>query len=203
MSWFIRNTASDGVHVTFDDGPVPGCTDRVLDLLDEKGAKATFFVVVEKARHERALLERMRRAGHAVGSHSLDHRYGNFFASRRRLAEWVRRAHDELGMLWGETPVGFRSPAGVRTPPLRDVLGTLGIPLVLWDVRFYDAVWPWGPGRARRAARRLAPGSIVLLHDSHRGESADRFLGTLDLFLNTSALPARPLSADLLRSAPA
>lgn len=203
LSPLVRRTTSPGVHLTFDDGPVAGCTERVLDLLDRHGAKATFFVVVQKARREKALLERMRRSGHAVGNHSLDHTYSPFFAPRRRLREWIFEAQEELRALWGEEPVGFRPPAGVCTPPLRDVLCHLDIPLILWDRRFFDAVFPWGKGRAGRAAARVDPGSIVLLHDSHRGLRADRFLESLDLFLTRMGHPALPLSPSLIPPAAA
>lgn len=179
VSGVVRRVPGPFVHLTFDDGPVPGSTERVLDALARHGARATFFVVVERARRERALLERIRREGHGVGNHSLDHRYGPFFRSEAFLKSWIRSAHEELAAMIGEDPIGFRSPAGVRTPPLHRALGALGIPLVHWNVRFFDTVFPWGVRRAEAAGRRVGAGSIVLLHDA----PVARNVGALEGFL--------------------
>jgi hypothetical protein len=67
------------IYLTFDDGPCLGCTDKVLDLLHEYEVKATFFVIVEKAEDNLDIISRMKKEGHAIGNHSLDHSYSNFF----------------------------------------------------------------------------------------------------------------------------
>ena len=80
--------------------------------------------------------------------------------------------------------MGFRSPAGVETPPLWDTLKELDMPLIHWDVRFFDAVWPWTPRKAEKSLHRLRSGSIILLHDRQKPANEDLFLDTLDLYID-------------------
>lgn len=182
------------VYLTFDDGPDPGCTPAVLDCLEKHGAHATFFLVAEKARASRygGLGARLAHAGHAIGNHSLDHRYGPFFSSKKRMLDWIAQADTQLTALFGRAPVAFRSPAGVRTPPLNWALKRLGIPLVHWSVRFYDTRFGFPRNTATSKADRLATGDIILLHDTHAGGRRTEFLHSLDLFLRTAR--ARGLS---------
>lgn len=179
----IRRLDTGALHLTFDDGPHPEFTPRILEALARHGAKATFFVVAERALRERRLVDAIRGAGHAIGNHSLDHTFGAFFAPKERLRDWIAESEARLRDLLGEPTVGFRSPAGVRTPPLRWALGELGLPLVHWNVRFYDTRLPWREAPALASLARTAPGSIVLLHDTHEGTRAERFLSTLDAYL--------------------
>lgn len=152
--------------LTFDDGPHPEFTPRILDCLSESGGKATFFVVGTRAREHPALIDRIVKEGHAVGDHSWDHGYRYFFRSERALESWIRRSQGELSSRLGRCSVGFRPPAGVVTPPLVRVLGQLEIPLILWSRRYFDTQIPFTPRRATRAAGKLVAGDIVLLHDT-------------------------------------
>ena len=67
------------IFLSFDDGPFEGCTDKVLDLLEKHDAKVTFFVVAQRAKQNKHLIDRMINEGHAIGNHSLDHSYSKFF----------------------------------------------------------------------------------------------------------------------------
>jgi peptidoglycan/xylan/chitin deacetylase (PgdA/CDA1 family) len=164
------------VHFTFDDGPRPGVTDRVLDELDRRGARATFFVVgrqLERPR-QRALLEEMVRRGHTVGAHGYDH------TDLRTLS--VSALHQQLDRtealfveILGDRPYLFRPPYGGRNAQVDAVLAEREYATVLWNVTAADA-------HARDASEVLAafresldgqerhrsgPGSVVLLHDTH------------------------------------
>ncbi len=191
----IRTNGPPTVHLTFDDGPHPVATPRVLDCLRVHEARATFFVVAEQALGEPALLARMRAEGHALGNHSLDHRYGAFFGGRARMRDWVERSERALTQAWGEPPVGFRPPVGIRTPELAAVLRELNLPMVLWNERFYDRARRWTRARASESARRLEAGSIVLLHDTNGVD--DDFLGTLAFYLE--ALKARGFALEAIQ----
>lgn len=181
----IRKLSSEphSVYLTFDDGPDPVGTPRVLDILAQQGVKATFYLVAEKARANRDLLMRIRAEGHAIGNHSWDHRYRNYFRGPDHLERWMKRASDEFESL-GVGPVsGFRPPAGVITPALIKAARRLNLPLVLWNERFYDAVLPWTFAKASESAKRLKPGSIVLLHDRQSPAQADRFCQILSSYI--------------------
>src|SRR5262245_35293244 len=89
-------TPSD-FFLTFDDGPDPVGTRRVLDVLAKHKALATFFVIAEKA--DPQIIARILDAGHAIGNHSLDHKFRYFFAPTRRLENWIIRSESALAAL--------------------------------------------------------------------------------------------------------
>lgn len=174
------------LYLTFDDGPEPGATEAVLDRLCALQAPATFFLVAEKARQAPALARRIRSLGHGIGNHSLDHRYRPFFQGRSRMLQWISASESLLSDILGESPAGFRPPAGIRTPELAFALARLRLPLVLWDLRFFDAVLPWRETRALRSITRLRSGSIVLLHDRQPPHRLAGFLQVLTAFIGAA-----------------
>ena len=178
------------IYLTFDDGPDPVSTPAVLDVLAKHGAIATFFLVGKKAVAHPELTQRLMAEGHAIGNHSWDHRYRNFFRGTQALKDWIQRAENGLRKL-GADPIGFRPPAGVLTPHVKRAARELDLPIVLWNERFYDAVWPWTKSRAIRSAKKLTGGSIVLLHDRQSPARLNEFCSTLDTYL--ACLKARGL----------
>src|SRR6185503_6150463 len=119
--------------------PDPEGTPQVLQMLAQNGAHATFFLVADRAAQHPDLVATIREQGHAIGNHSLDHRYGVFFKGRQAMLSWVQKAEQTFAAL-GCTTVGFRPPVGVRTPELYWALHKLGLPMVLWRRRFFDKV---------------------------------------------------------------
>ncbi len=187
MSRFYRMVPSapgKTIYLSFDDGPHPSCTPEVLKLLASRGASATFFVVAERAASVRGLAREIAAEGHALGNHSLDHRFRNFFSSKETMRAWIAASETALSALLGEAPIGFRSPAGVRTPPLRWALSELKLPLIHWHKRFYDTSFGWPAKRALRSLASTPSGSIVLLHDTHEGLRKAEFLATLAAYLD-------------------
>ncbi len=171
------------LFLTFDDGPNSIVTPQVLDLLRKHGAKATFFLVAKRAEAELSITRRIVEEGHGIGNHSLDHQFRSFFASRKTLQAWIEASEALLLKITGAPSLGFRSPAGVRTPPLRSVLSRLKIPLIHWSSRFYDTQREWTVPKAERALSSAFDGQIVLLHDVCRGQGDSDFLATLDHYL--------------------
>ena len=170
------------LYLTFDDGPDSVGTPLVLEVLRQHQVPATFFLVAEKAQSEKDLLEKIRRGGHAIGNHSLDHGYRSFFLGQTVMLEWIQKAETVFKNL-GIEPVGFRPPAGIRTPELHRALSKLGIPLVLWDERFYDTRFSWTIERANRSLARINPGAIILLHDRQKAARVIEFTETLSFFI--------------------
>ena len=184
------------VFLTFDDGPNESFTPRLLSFLAEREVTATFFLVAERARRFPALALALASSGHALGNHSLDHRYSHFFRSSDHLRGWIEASQRELTELTGREPVAFRSPAGVRTPELARALERCRLPLVHWSYRCFDTVFPLTEKKARKASGRLQAGDIVLLHDiPHR--RPEEFLQALDLLVRE--LRARGLEPSALR----
>jgi peptidoglycan/xylan/chitin deacetylase (PgdA/CDA1 family) len=161
-----------GVALTFDDGPDPEVTPRVLDLLDAHQARASFFVIGERAAAHPALIREMLRRGHAVENHS--HRHGALFAARGPLALWreVEAAQCAIAAAGGVAPRFFRAPMGLRSPLLDPVLAMHGLSLVSWSRRGHDALRR-APGPVlARLTRGVAARDILLLHDGNSARDA-------------------------------
>ena len=161
------------VALTFDDGPDPATTPRVLDLLAEAGVSASFFCIGVRARRHPLLVRRIVAAGHRVENHSLTHPNHFAFLAGAALRREVQEAQDILAEITGIAPGWFRAPMGFRGPPLHHALARAGLGLAAWNRRGYDTQCR-DPGRVLgRLQRRLAAGDVLLLHDGHCASAAD------------------------------
>lgn len=189
------------VYLTFDDGPLSPTTEQTLLVLGTLKVHATFFCIARRAQENAQLFRQIVANGHAIGNHSLDHNYRNFFKNESSLIKWITEAEQTMVQLSGQQTVGFRSPAGVITPPLRRALGKLNMPLVHWNMRFYDTVLSFTKDKATRAAQQIDSGSIILLHDSQSHKCCKQFLMSLETFITLvrkRGLSFAPLSRELL-----
>ena len=156
----------DAVALTFDDGPHPQGTPAVLALLERHGARATFFLVGEQIVRDRALAREIVDAGHEVALHG----YRHLLLLRRRtgaVAADFDRALAVVEDATGVSPTLYRPPYGVLSTGALDELRRRGWRPLLWSRWGRD--WErraTAQTIARRATRRLAPGDVVLLHDS-------------------------------------
>jgi peptidoglycan/xylan/chitin deacetylase (PgdA/CDA1 family) len=153
------------VALTFDDGPDPQVTMRVLDLLDGAGARATFFCIGRRAEAYRDVTAEIARRGHRVENHS--HTHPHLFACYPwgAMRREIERAQETIADTVGRRPRLFRAPAGFRNPLLDGVLHRNGLRLVSWTRRGFDAIGGHPDAIARRLLRGLAEGDILLLHD--------------------------------------
>jgi peptidoglycan/xylan/chitin deacetylase (PgdA/CDA1 family) len=153
------------VALTFDDGPDPEVTPRVLDLLAASGARATFFCIGRRARAHPELVAEIVRRGHRVENHTWSH--PNAFACyppgaiRRELL----RAQEALAETAGRLPRYFRAPAGIHNVFLDPLLHAQSLVLVSWTRRGFDTVERRPERVAGRLLRGLAGGDVLLLHD--------------------------------------
>ena len=165
-------TSRGAVAITIDDGPDPEVTTRVLDLLDEHRATATFFCIGERVLRHPALARSIVTRGHEIGNHS--HRHVAYFSllGPRALTEEIERAQRAIGEATGELARFFRAPAGLRNPFLEPVLVRADLQLASWTHRGFDTLNGSADAVLRRLTRRLGAGDILLLHDGHAARTA-------------------------------
>jgi peptidoglycan-N-acetylglucosamine deacetylase len=193
------------IALTFDDGPDADVTPRVLDLLDEAGARATFFCVGVRARAHPHLVREIAARGHAVENHAFEHSRAMGFYGVGRLVRDIGDAQKTLADITGSAPKFFRPPFGIRTPLTEPALARLGLRCVAWNVRSLDSVDSNADRVGARVVRRLTPGAIVLMHDGLEGRrrsataGAPSVIGALPLVLAT--LRERAWRSVTLRSA--
>ena len=160
-----RHAARGEIALTFDDGPDPEATPEVLEILDRRGAKATFFCVGRRAEAHAELVAEIVRRGHRVENHSHEHSNGFALMGPGTMGRDIDRAQEILTRCSGAAPVFFRAPAGIRNPWLHGVLATRGLYLASWTRRGFDTVTR-NPARiVKRLTRGLAGGDVILLHD--------------------------------------
>jgi peptidoglycan/xylan/chitin deacetylase (PgdA/CDA1 family) len=163
------------VALTFDDGPDPDVTPRVLDLLDAHGARASFFCVGRDAAAHPAIVRDIVRRGHSVENHTQTHPYSFAAHPPAALRRQVAQCQAALEAAAGRTPRFFRAPIGLRSPLLEPVLAGMGLTLASWSRRGLDTLQRDPARVARRLIGGLQAGDIVLLHD---GSSARTQGGT-------------------------
>lgn len=153
------------ILLTFDDGPDPDVTPRVLDVLDRHGHKAIFFLIGAKAEAHPEIVREIVRRGHIVGNHTYAHSpWANFLGARHLVAD-IERTDAAIERACGVRPSLFRPPLGVSPHFLRRVVRRTGHAVVGWSVRSLDTKGEPQEVVLRRIGRKLRPGAIVLLHD--------------------------------------
>ncbi len=163
-------TGRRALALTFDDGPEPPYTERILDVLGEFGVKATFFVVGAQVLRHPELARRILDEGHLLGNHT--HSHPNLLlrvpsAAREELA----LASASIERITGIWPQWFRPPFGFRYPWNVTQAARLGQATVTWSLNPRDFEQPPADVLTRRVVRNARNGDIVLLHDGMRDQS--------------------------------
>lgn len=163
-----RHATCDALYLTFDDGPHPFYTPKLLDLLAEHNAKATFFVVGEHAKAYPELLKRMSEEGHAIGIHHMHHR-SSWTMTPQALREEITQCARVIETITGRAPQLYRPPWGHFNAASMKVSP---YPFVLWSHIFGD--WKVSQNHLSRLLEEDIPnGSILLLHDHDGTLGAD------------------------------
>lgn len=157
---------SDGkrVSLTFDDGPNPDATPRVLDALAKHGVKATFFVLGAHAERWPELVHRVLEEGHQIGNHGYFHRKLHLKSPAYVKRDIIlgKRAIERAG---GPPPRFFRAPHGFRSPWVTAIARSLGERTIGWSLGVWDSDRPGVQAIVDRTIQGTRSGSIVLLHD--------------------------------------
>lgn len=153
------------VALTFDDGPDPLVTPRVLDLLDQYGAKASFFCIGNKVIAYPELTREIIRRGHSVENHTNSHPHAFPFFGPKALQQEIDLAQTTIYATTGVAPIFFRAPMGFRNPFLAPMVERAGLRYTNWTRRGYDTFAKSAEPVWQRLQSGLAAGDILLLHD--------------------------------------
>lgn len=162
-----RTVGGKGILITIDDGPDPQDTPRLLELLDTHGVKAVFFMIGEKVRAHPELAREVIRRGHEIGNHTMSHPQASFWAAgpgrtRREIVD----CQEIIREVTGVTPKLFRAPCGHRNSFTHPVAKDLGLDVMAWNRRGYDAVEKDAKKVLERILPGLSAGDIMLLHEA-------------------------------------
>jgi peptidoglycan/xylan/chitin deacetylase (PgdA/CDA1 family) len=155
------------VALTFDDGPKPGNTERVLETLARFNAKGTFFLIGQNVKAFPKIAEMTRAAGHEVANHSYTHPKLSALGNDRVVSE-LTKTQDAIFDATGFRPVMFRPPYGAFVPRQKGMATDLGLTVVMWSVDPLD----WRNRNTSLVTQRVlggtrGAGDIILTHDIH------------------------------------
>lgn len=178
---------SQGIALTFDDGPFLASTPILLELLARYRLPATFFVVGEQAAAHPELIEMILAQGHTIGNHSFRHDHLLMLRDCTALEADIRHTQEVLARM-GIRPLLFRPPIGITSPRLQPALAALNLRAMTFSCRILDRGNRHIRDLAARVLRQLQPGNILLLHDTPPGsdertaywsQELDRLFGRL------------------------
>lgn len=169
-SWLFGRVIGRGpsggrtAYLTFDDGPNPTATDRILETLAAYGVPATFFMVGAHVQRHPDIARRVVAAGHEIGNHT-HHHVKLHVRGAVRIRRELEEAHAAITTLAGTLPRAFRAPHGYRNPFVAPATHRLGYRVFGWTFGVFDSARPGVDVIRRRVRARLRPGAIILLHD--------------------------------------
>ncbi|MHA6278723.1 polysaccharide deacetylase family protein [Salinimicrobium sp. CAU 1759] len=162
------------LYLTFDDGPVPGATEWVLEQLKAYNAKATFFCIGENVEKHPEIFRQVLAEGHVVGNHTYNHLDG----WRTPIAEYLQNTARAQEVMERELPQGrslknpfFRPPYGKIRNVQAKKLQKLGYKIVMWSIVSMDYDHKLSAERCyNNVIKNAGPGSVIVFHDSHKAE---------------------------------
>ena len=161
------NVEGTSIALTFDDGPHPKHTTRLLDMLKERGVKATFYVIGQNVVQYPEIMQRMVAEGHEIGHHTYTHPSLNKI-SAAKLTEEITKTNEAIVQSFGARPTTIRPPYGATNASVNQRLNEeFGLTVVMWSVDPQD----WKIRKASHVSNHILQntksGSIVLAHDIH------------------------------------
>ena len=170
---FSVSTTEKRIALTFDDGPNPRHTPRLLDLLAKKGIPATFFLVGRRVKRFPELAARMAGDGHEVGNHGFAH-IPILFLPPAAIVREILKTEQLIVTATGQKPVYFRPPMGWCSRRGIQTVHTLGYRPVLGSIHPRDSSRPGIDTIVDHTLSRVCPGSIIILHDGGWLNRVDR-----------------------------
>jgi len=152
-------TSSPTIYLTFDDGPIPGLTEWVLDTLKANKVKGTFFCVGENITKNKAIFNRIIQEGHSVGNHTFNHIKG----FKAKTSEYLENTEKCESLTNSKL---FRPPYGQLKKSQYKMLLERGYKIIMWDVISYDYENISPEACFKNVRKNVKNGSIVLFHDN-------------------------------------
>jgi len=164
-TFYRGSPSSKVVALTFDDGPSPVWTPKILDELKRAGIKATFFMLGEHVAKYPDIAKRVAADGHEIENHSWDHHVLIYYKSEE-LYKQIKDTEKTILDVTGQTTTCFRPPKAWVTDKEKQKLKEMGYQVVLWSLNSKDWVTFDDKYMREYIVRNVRPGDIILFHDS-------------------------------------
>ena len=160
------NTPEKLIAITFDDGPMLGKTDLVLDILKQNNIPATFFCIGKNIETNTELLKRIDHEGHIIGNHSYSHHFLFDMYSSTKMTDELKLTNKLIFNTINKVPNLFRPPYGVTNPNLAMAIKNCYLTPIGWSVRTLDTTSPNQEKLLNKITKNIQPGDVFLFHDT-------------------------------------
>jgi len=181
FNYFLKTTTSNQREfclLTFDDGPHPDHTPKILEILSKHDIKAIFFLIGKNVEKYPELAKKIRDGGHPIGNHTNFHNPITPLFSRKRLRTEIVKAQKVFKHVLNVNVTMFRPPIGYTNPKYASILKELNLQCVGWSLRSYDSVYKDPVKLQERLLSKIKHKQIVLMHDNMKitAEILDSFI---------------------------
>lgn len=159
------SSASNAIALTFDDGPVPGKTEKILDILKARQVQAAFFLIGKNAKAHPQLVKRVHNEGHILGNHSYWHSKTFDLQSAKKISAELKETDQVIQNTAGVLPKFFRPPYGVTNPMVASAVVKGNYTTIGWSIRSFDTITKNRSTLMKRVTSVLEPGAVILFHD--------------------------------------
>lgn len=159
------NPSKNAVVLTFDDGPQPPHTEKVLAILKEKKVQAIFFFIGKNAEVNPEMVQKTQQDGHKIGHHSYSHSKLFPALSTKRVTEDILQGAEAVAKIANAESRLFRPPFGLTNPNIARAIKRCNVLPIGWSLRSYDTMIDSKEKLVNRVLSRVKAGDIILLHD--------------------------------------
>ncbi|KXK21044.1 MAG: polysaccharide deacetylase family protein [Saprospiraceae bacterium] len=167
--------------LTFDDGPHPEFTPKILALLEQYHQKAIFFCIGKNANEHPEIIKQIAAAGHILGNHTMNHSIRSTFSNRTAYLKEINDTTHLLQSISGQEIKYFRPPFGVTNPEIAAAIKKSGLISMAWNIRTFDTVSTDSAKICSKMIQNWNDDAIVLMHDNNvvTEEALKLFLGQI------------------------
>ena len=157
--------STQSIALTFDDGPVSGHTERILDILKRYDVPAAFFCIGHRVKENPLIIQRIHAEGHVIGNHSYTHKKTFDLLSAGSVAKELAETNAIIRECIGLSPKLFRPPFGVTNPMIAKAVARKNLAVIGWSIRSLDSIMQDRTKLLKRVTRSLKGGDVILFHD--------------------------------------
>jgi len=192
------STKDKTIYLTFDDGPNEPYTSQIIEYLNSKNIKATFFIVGECAKKYPKIIKKMYDSGHSIGNHTKSHKFFNYIKTPSMKKE-IQDDQSIIKKITGEEPKLFRPPWLFRNPILLKSVKKLGLkPISGVFCHSLEVFQIDAQQIAKGAIKKAKPGQIIIFHDGYNAKGANRTQTVEAVKLTVEALSKKGYNFKLL-----
>jgi len=162
---FRGDISSGAIAITFDDGPVPGKTEKILEILNSYKVSAAFFCVGHRIVDNPVIAKKIHDAGHLLGNHSYWHKNTFDLQTTEKIEQELTNTNNAIEQAIGFRPKFFRPPFGITNPMVAKAIIRGGFKTIGWSIRSFDTVIRSREMLLKRLTQSIEGGDIILFHD--------------------------------------